>query len=331
MSHIYETGKGRFGIKHIILVFSFILLLSTAGTAREAAEEWLAGRIFEGGGATLFLAPDGFFALRMADGTKKPRDLTGLWNLAPDGVGLRLSNYQDLEVKLTVGNDAVYGAPGLMDSQGLYPAPRKEAVFNITGILTGDKLEDAGSGRIFPVTPAPGAEDGKFATAEITAGPAGIKPGRILRHSGKVPRFYQKSPDLAGIDAFMDLVAGHYWRMPALAGVAESALRFGIPRTDAEGLSGQFAVSAPGIRFEGEYSVRDDKLTFNAPQSSLRNLQLIGAEALAGTLLGEFKWQLSPRGLELSGERHLVLTGGERQATAPRRRREGYTDFGRNQ
>lgn len=278
---------------------------------QEAVGAWLSSRIFEGGGVTLYLAPDGFFALRMEKTGNKTQDMTGLWRLSEDGVELDLFNYQDRAIKIAVGSYALHGSFGDSVSIALQPTQKEKIAFTVTGILEGGRLADAASGRSFRVQGAPASADGKFATAELEAGPAGYGMGQILRHSGTVPRFYDRPAAQTGPKVFMEQLVGNFWRLPLIKGAEKAALRLGEPTSESpDSLEGQFEVSGPGLRFEGKYSARGNKLIFSAAESNVRNLRIIGAEALAESLLGEFAWQVSPRGLELSGPRAFLLTGG---------------------
>lgn len=284
---------------------------ATLCCGQDSVAAWLSSRIFEGGGITLFLSPDGFFALRKVTPRNRVQDMTGLWRLSEDGVELDLFNYQDKAIKIAVGSYALHGSFGDSVSHTLLPTQKEKMAFTITGVLERGAISDAASGRSFKVEAAPEVAEGKFATAELEAGVAGYGNGRILRHSGTVPRFFERPPAQTGAKVFMERLAGSFLRVPPVKGVERAALRFGDPvRQDNELLEGQFEVTGPGLRFEGNYTLNGNKLTLTAAENSLRNLRIIGAEALADNLLGEFTWQVSPRGLELSGPRTILLTGG---------------------
>lgn len=296
-------------------IFVLMLYLALCGGAwgRDARSvaDWLCSRIFEGDGVTLGLACDGFFGLRIAPKGKPVQNITGLWRLEPDGIGLSLLNLQDSEIKMSVGRDGLHAILGKIGRITLLPSQTEKASFRVTGMLElkGDKavLKDAASGRAFFVKPDPAAKDGKFAVVEVAIGPEGVQPGKMIRHSGAVPRFFERK-DVIGADFGKD-VCNRFWLLPHLPGVDKAALRFASPQVNGKtgDKEGSFEISGRGLRLEGGYILAKDKLTISASRASLRNLEIIGAGEIARTVLGEFDWRLSPAGLELLGADRRIL------------------------
>jgi len=267
--------------------------------------------VFEGDGAVLALTCDGFFGLRLEQGKKPRQDITGMWRLSGDGIELTLFNLQDGEIHATVGETAIHATLGGEIQASLLPVQAQSATFRATGLLERENgketFTDAASGRIFPVK-APEAASGKFATVEMVIGPRGAAAGKILSHSGQVPRFFTRQPSETGMDAFRKSVAGRYWLLPPLPDVPKAALRLAPPENRLNGHSGgDFEISGPGLRFEGAYVLEDNKLTLNASRDSVLNTKLVGAGALLEAIKGILVWRISPLGLELSGGRKLLL------------------------
>lgn len=315
LNPILKAGSAPSGIKLVAWLLGCWLLLAIPAYGRDVGEvsHWLSSHIFEGNGATLVLAKDGFFGLRLKTGAKRHRDFTGLWRLSSDGVELTLYNNQDAALKLTVGEIALHAILPHIGDATLIPVQTPYASFQIVGPLarigklTG--LVDANSGKKFKVD-AVNAADGKFATAEVEIGPAGVKTGRILTHSGSVPRYFQMPLATKGSARFLDAVVNRYWRLPPMEGIKVAALRFAPPSAsgDKENIEGAFEISGPGLRLDGTYVLNNDKLTLKASRASIRNLALIGAEGLARAFIGELSWRLAPGGLQLRGRSPMLLT-----------------------
>lgn len=294
-----------------------IFLFAAPIPARDAREvgDWLCGRVFSGGGATLAFTCDGFFGLSLEPGKRPRQDMTGLWRLSGDGIRLTLFNRQDGEIHMAVGANALHGSLGDAVHVSLQPAPFKSATFRATGLVerTGGRetFIDAASGRSFPLR-APEAMADRFATIEIKIGPSGAIAGKTLEHSGKVPRFFRRpEPAANAADRFAKAVAGRYWLLPPLPGAAKAALRLSPPEAERTGgQGGAFEISGPGLRFEGRYSLENDKLTLKGASDSLRNIKIMGAGSLLEAFGGVMTWHVSPRGLELAGRRRLLLLPG---------------------
>lgn len=302
-------------MKKLICQLLLILAASTVHAERnaETVSDWLCGSIFEGGGATLALAQDGFFGLRLDIPNKPPQNMTGLWRLSPDGVELILATLQDIELKLTVGKDGVHALLGPLGNVTLLPSQSEKAVFQATGYLDlqpeGAILTDAASGRSFPVIAKPEAKSGKFAVVEIEIGRGVAQAGNMLQHSGAVPRFYELPAAEQTVEAFIKEACDRFWLMPYLSGVEKAGIRFSPPRQKGKNapFEGSFEVVGEGLRLEGRYRLTEDKLTTYASGASVHNLELIGAGAVAAAILGEFGWRLSSRGLELLGNKRPML------------------------
>lgn len=285
------------------------LAWAAAVQARDVHEvcNWLGGRAFCGPGIALVLDRDGFFALRMEAGKKKPvQNVTGNWRLANDGIGLALFNRQDLDLKLSVGRDGLHASLGEDGTVLLTPQCEGELHFRVTGVLEQSqgklRLTDAASGRIFPVFGASTAQTGKFAIADIEFNGAFAKPGRIIRHSAPVPRFYTAPAGNTGVKVFKDEVAGKFWLLPPDIIDQKATLRFSQAEAGgADQMQGSFEVTGQGLRLEGKYALAGENLTLSASSASLRSLAILGLNTLAQRLPGQFKWRLSSRGLELSG------------------------------
>lgn len=316
----------------------FLWCATGASHARDARSvgDWLCSRIFDGPVATLALACDGFFGLRIEEGGKPRQDITGLWRLSGDGVQLTLFNRQDQEIHMTVGQESLHGSLGGNVQTSLQDAPLPAATFRATGLVerrNGREIfTDASSGRSFALA-APEAEAGKFATVELEIGPLGVRTGSVIAHSGQVPRFFTRPQAQTGAEIFKKAVAGRYWLLPQLPDVPQGAMRFSVPDSTAPApqeklhrqkqenpvvapaklLHGAFEVSGPGLRLEGTYVLEEDKLTLNVGRDSYRNIKLMGAGALLEALKGNLEWRISPRGLELvsGSEKLLLLPSGQ--------------------
>lgn len=290
-----------------------ILLLGQPAAARDAREtgDWLCSRVFEGDGAALAMTCDGFFGLVMLEAGKPEQNMTGMWKLAGDGVELTLFNRQDAEIHVTVGAAALHASLGGRAQVSLSPGRMRAAAVTAVGLIErsgkGETFTDAASGRTFPVK-APEAANGKFATVELKIGPGGVEAGTVISHSGSVPRFFRKPEPMQGAKAFETAVAGRYWLLPELPDVPRCALRLAPPdKAKAGKTGGLFEVSGPGLRLEGAYALQGCKLTLTASHASVRNIKLMGAGALLDALKGPLDWQVSPRGLEITGQRRLLL------------------------
>lgn len=241
--------------------------------------------------------------------------MTGLWRLSPDGVELSLFNRQDMNITLAVGKEAIHASLGNLGAVTLLPTEKKQATFTITGLMEKNgnlaTLTDAASGRVFSLKPDSVGADGKFATVEVEIGVEGAKAGKVLAHSGSVPRFYERPENQTGADLFIKRIAGHYWRLPPFKGASKTAINFSVPKDIKGQLAGSFEISGPDLRLEGNYTLDNDKLTLKASRANLRNLEIIGAAELGKIMLAKFVWQLSPAGLELKGLHTLLLSGAE--------------------
>lgn len=255
---------------------------------------------------------NGLFGLKIMPASGPSQEITGLWRLHHDGIQLTLFNLQDRELPLTAGASGIHGIfPGI-GAALLTPSAQESATFTLAGLLekTGDHctITDAASGQAFMAEWPEKAKDNSFATAEITISHGKADAVKILSHSGKVPKLLEKPPSRTGMDVFAQSVTGRYWLLPKMPGIEKAALRFGtfhkLPGGEARG---DFDISGPGLRLEGTYLLNSGKLTLTTPNANLKDLKLIGADALARALLGELAWQLSSRGLELSGSSRLLL------------------------
>lgn len=273
---------------------------------------WLCGRVFEGGDAILGFARDGFFGLRIAPPGKSVQNITGLWRLSSDGVDLTLLNQQDARIEMSVGNGALHGSFGPGGQITLLPVQKEAAPFTITGLLRLSdgraSLTDAASGRVFPVQADASAKDGMFATVEAEISRGTTRTGKMIRHSRQVPRLYN-APVAGNAQKFDELVCDRFWLLPSLKGVEKAALRFSRPHKNQDNadLKGVFELAGPGLRLEGTYTLIGGKLTLAASRASVRNLEIIGAGEIARLLPGEKAWQVSPRGLELTGADGSIL------------------------
>lgn len=302
-------------MKKLICALLLILAATTVRAERNAqtVSDWLCGSIFEGGGATLALTQDGFFGLRLEIPQKPPQYMTGLWRLAPDSIELILATLQDIELRLTVGKDGIHALLGALGNVTLAPSQNEKAIFQATGYLElqpgGALLTDAASGRSFPVIAKPEAKNGKFAVVEIEIRQGTAQAGNMIQHSGAVPRFYELPTAGPTAEVFIREVCDRFWLLPFLNGAEKSGIRFAHPRREGKGvdLEGSFEVVGQGLRLEGRYMLAEGKLTTHASRASIHNLELIGAGAIASTILGEFSWRLSPRGLELLSDKRPVL------------------------
>lgn len=295
----------------IILPAAFLLCgpcLHAQARDAHSVGEWLGGKAFCGQGVNLAFDNDGFFALRMERGAKKPvQNVTGRWRLAPDGINLILFNHQDAEIHLSVGSMGVHGALDGSDQIHLAPDCEKNLHFRITGLLQNSGgaqyIIDAASGRRFEVKPDPLAEPDKFAIAEVEFENGFGKPGALLKHSRPVPRFAAPPAEAPTSEVFKKGVMGKYWLLPPDLSSERTVLRFGDSEPGQGGAyAGNFDVTGRGVRLDGNYRVDGENLTLTAPRASLRNLEIIGLESLARQLPGQFAWRLSSRGLELTGK-----------------------------
>lgn len=301
---------------HVALfLIAFFLSCPSGAVPRDAQEigDWLCSKIFAGGDATLVFLPDGFFALRLAPQGKSVQNVTGLWRLEPDGVGLFLDTLQDARIRLSVGNGAIYALFGQNGHVTLLPVRRDKEKFRITGILTKRDnvpiITDAGSGKDFEVIAESGAQEGKFATAEIVLGGGKIGPAKLIRHSGTVPKLLDQVSAANSAGNFVRDAIGKFWLIPANLWREPAALRFSPPERDEadENQSGDYEISGPGLRLEGKYQLAGKKLTLKPDAGNLQNLKIIGAGELGAALAGEFSWRLTSRGLELTGSRGRYL------------------------
>lgn len=294
-------------------VLFFLLCANVHGRTPHDVGDWLCSKIFEGAGATLALACDGFFGLRIAPPGKSVQNITGLWRLAPDAIELSLFNLQDAKMQISVGKDGLHASLGALGQVTLLPMETEKALFRITGLLElrgGEALlTDAASGRSFPVKPDPAAEDGKFAVVELEIGKDGFHTGKMLKHSRPVPRLYEHPHSSCDPEEFNKSVCNLFWLLPSLPGVEKSALRFSSPKQNVKtaDYEGSFEVVGKGLRLEGQYILTNDRLTLTASRASVRNLEIIGAGEIANLALGQFTWRISPRGLELLGGKQSLL------------------------
>lgn len=288
----------------------FVFAPPAYGRDARTIGDWLCGRIFAGDGATLAMTCDGFFAMRLLGKNTPPQNMTGLWRLDADGVNLTLYNRQDSEIHMTVGQNSLHASLGGKIQAELAPSPENRAKFRVTGLFERrgktETLTDASSGRIFPAH-APEAAHDKFATFELIIDKSGAHVGKAIRHSGSVPRFFARGAASTGFDAFSKEVAGRFWLLPPLPAVPKAALRLAPPVMDKDGPGGSFEIAGPGLRYEGNYSLDNDKLTFKPERASRRNIKLMGAGELAEIFQGALLWQVTPRGLEIVGARKLLL------------------------
>ena len=272
--------------------------------------DWLCSKIFEGGGITLAFGEDGFFAMKIAPQGKSVQHVTGLWRLAPDGVDLTLYTLQDSRMRMSVGKGALYALFGQGSHVTLVPVQKEKASFRITGMLRKGGLPvltDAGSGREFEVNEDANAADGKFATAEIDMGKGGISKGRIIRHSGVVPRVLEmEGQNYSGGD-FAAAATERFWLLPQGLWQDKAAMRFSGSMPESPDAAGSYEVSGPGLRLEGKYRLQGNRLTLIPDPAGLRNLKILGAESLGRAVSGEFAWKLNSRGLELAGEHGRLL------------------------
>lgn len=263
------------------------------------------------------LSCDGFFALRIGE-KKGVQHVTGLWRLERNGVDLTLLNLAYEPIRMSAGREAIHGTLPHAGHVALKPSRDRKGTFQITGILNVDgrnaAITDAGSGRFFPLPS--GMTDqkmsGKFATAEIAIDGDQVEVSKLLTHSGSVPRFYASPRNVKPDKGFLEAIAGKFWLLPPMAGAGQAALHFSRPVRETGGaIMGQFDISGPGLRLDGQYEASGEKLTLKAGRASVRNLQLIGAGDVAAFFLGDFNWAVSARGLELTrqGRRVLLLPG----------------------
>lgn len=316
---ISRAGSGLSGIKFSILILALCLIVPNFVYGRDVGTitQWLCNHIFEGNGATLVLSKNGFFGLRLNVGKKTHRDLTGLWRISNDGIELALYNNQDAEIKLTVGEIALHSILPQIGDATLIPVQKQYAPFQIIGLLQGKgqnaSITDANSGKQFKVN-AKNAPEGKFATAEIELGPAGAKTGKILAHSGSVPRYFHLPKSTKSSNIFLESVVNRYWLLPSMKGIQAGSLRFSAPVPDSKNkklIKGSYEISGPGLRLDGTYILSDEKLTLQASRASIHNLILMGAESVVKAFIGDLTWQLSPAGLELQGKERLLLLAAD--------------------
>lgn len=305
-------------MRPVCLPVLLCLSLCFAGAAHAARDawsvgEWLGGKIFIGEDITLGLAKDGFFAMRINPPGKPLQNLTGLWNLSPDGIELKLFNLQDAEIVLSVGREALHSSLGEHGQTTLTPSTEKKATFRMTGLLErkGDIffLNDAASGRSFAVNTRSDAKEGKFAIAEVIFDSDGVHGGEVLKHSGSVPRLYERPKEKQDPEIFIKEACNRVWLFPPMAGFDKIGLRFGTPnkKGDSADIIGDFEVTGRGLRLEGTYTLAGDNLTLAAAHASVRNLEILGAEEIARSLLGKSTWYLSGRGLELRSDSGIIL------------------------
>lgn len=299
----------------VTLVFVALLVVAAhSALARDSREigDWLCAKIFEGGDITLAFASDGFFGMRIAPRGKSIQNITGLWRLATDGVDLTLYTLQDSRISMSVGRGALYALIG-GSHVTLLPIQKEKASFRVMGMLHKSAgtpvLIDAGSGMDIEVDDDANAADGKFATAEIEIGKGVRSRGRIIKHSGAVPRLLGvETQNTIGGDFARD-VADRFWLLPANLWHEGAALRFSGPERDRQdkGESGSYEVSGPGLRLEGKYRVTGQKLVLIPDVRSLRNLKILDAEPLAKAFSGEATWKLTSRGLDIAGGHGRIL------------------------
>lgn len=273
----------------------------------QSAAEWLCGHLFSGPGATLAFCENGFFALRLENSRKEVQNISGLWRLAPDGIGLSLMTLQDAQMSMSAGAEAIHAILPNLGATTLFPLPLKTSLFRITGLLTGEngrlQLEDAASGMVFPVPPTEG-ETGKFATAELEISENGAAIRRLLTHSRTVPRYFAPALATSGPEIFRDKVQERAWLLPPWPGLQAAALRLGPADTGGKGV---FDITGPGLRLEGKYVLDGNKLTLAANGGNIKKLEILGLKSLADAFLAAHTWQHSSRGLELEREGKKIL------------------------
>lgn len=313
LNHISRAGSARCAISALVLAL-WLALSALPALARDmrSVAEWLCAHVFEGEGSALAFSRDGFFGLRLNEPNRPSQDITGLWRLAPDGVDLTLYTLQDMRLRMSVGKEAIHASLGPAAHMTLVPVPTEAVTFEVTGLLErngkGAVLTDAASGHAFAIAEAGDATADKFATMEVTIKNGQTESGRVIRHSGQVPRFFEKPGGRSGVKVFLEDIVGRFWLLPPIAGVDSAAMRFSKP---AEECKGRFDVSGPGIRLEGNYELQGDRLSLGASPENIRNIRLAGAEGLLEAVIGDFTWQLLPSGMELTGKRRTLMMPNE--------------------